>query len=418
MRIATAHAYDTSIQNLQKRQQDLSESQMQLTSGKRVNSASDDPTAAARAERALASIARSDANKRSLDASRNVMAITESALGDTVELMQTARETLVAAGNGTYSDGERKALAIKLREIRNQLLSVANRPDGGGGFVFGGQGSATPPFVDGNTGVTFVGQGGETLASSSEKLNLTVDGDQVWLKARGGNGVFTTAPGTNANTSGPNSGSGWITSGAVTTPSQLPYPTPSGGSSPNYSVQFHVTGGTTTYDVLDNSTTPATALSSGQPYNSGKTIDITGKGMSVSIAGAPADGDRFTIGEATNNLNMFSSLDKTIAALSQTNASSSSIQQAVNTGMTEIDSVLGNVQAARSAVGESLNRMDGIESRIETLKLAAANERSNAEDLDMTAAISNFQNRQTGYQAALQSYASVQKLSLFQYING
>lgn len=418
MRIATAHAYDTSIQNLQKRQQDLSESQMQLTSGKRVNVASDDPTAAARAERALASIARSDANKRSLDASRNVMAITESALGDTVELMQTARETLLAAGNGTYSDGERKALAVKLREIRNQLLSVANRPDGGGGFVFGGQGSATPPFVDGNTGVTFVGQGGETLASSSEKLNLTVDGDQVWLKARGGNGVFTTAPGTNANTSGPNSGSGWITSGTVTTPSQLPYPTPSGSSSPSYTVQFHVTGGTTTYDVLDNSTVPATALSSGQPYNSGKTIAITGKGMSVSIAGAPADGDRFAIGEATNNLNMFSSLDKTIAALSQTSASSSSVQQAVNTGMTEIDSILGNVQAARSAVGESLNRMDGIESRIETLKLAAATERSNAEDLDMTEAISNFQNRQTGYQAALQSYASVQKLSLFQYING
>ena len=183
-------------------------------------------------------------------------------------------------------------------------------------------------------------------------------------------------------------------------------------------MRFNVSGGTTTYDVLDNSTAPATTLSTGQPYNSGKTIDITGKGMSVSIAGAPADGDRFTIGEATNNLNMFSSLDKTIAALSQTNASSSSIQQAVNTGMTEIDSVLGNVQAARSAVGESLNRMDGIESRIETLKLAAATEKSNAEDLDMTAAISNFQNRQTGYQAALQSYASVQKLSLFQYING
>lgn len=418
MRIATAHTYDTSIQNLQKRQQDLAESQMQLTSGKRVNSASDDPTAAARAERALASMARSDANKRSLDASRNVMSITESSLGDAVDLMQTARETLVAAGNGTYSDGERKALAVKLREIRNQLLSVANRPDGGGGFVFGGQGSATPPFVDGNSGVQFIGQGGETLASSSEKLNLTVDGDQVWLKARGGNGIFTTAPGTNVNTSGPNTGSAWITSGTVSTPSQLPYPTPSGGSSPTYSVQFHVSGGTTTYDVLDTSTTPATALSSGQPYTSAKNIDITGKGMSVSIAGAPADGDTFSIGEATNNLNMFASLDKTIAALSQTNAPSGSVQQAVNTGMTEIDSVLGNLQSARSAVGESLNRMDGIESRIETLKQAAATEKSNAEDLDMTAAISNFQNRQTGYQAALQSYASVQKLSLFQYING
>ncbi|MCH8180644.1 MAG: flagellar hook-associated protein FlgL [Proteobacteria bacterium] len=418
MRIATAHAYDTSIQNLQKRQQDLAESQMQLTSGKRVNSASDDPTAAARAERALASIARGEANKRSLDASRNVMSITESALGDTVDLVQTARETLVAAGNGTYSDGERKALAVKLREIRNQLLSVANRPDGGGGFVFGGQGSATPPFVDSTSGVKFIGQGGETLASSSEKLNLTVDGDLVWLKARSGNGVFTTAQGSNVNTGTANSGSGWITSGTVTAPSQLPYPTPSGGTSPEFSIQFHVSGGVTTYDVLDTTTSPTTVLSSGQPYASGKNIDIAGKGMAVSIAGAPADGDTFAIGESSNSLNIFTSLDNTIAALSQTNAPSSAIQQAINTGMTELDSVLGNIQAARSEVGESLNRMDGIESRIETLKQAAATEKSNAEDLDMTAAISNFQNRQTGYQAALQSYASVQKLSLFQYING
>ena len=43
-------------------------------------------------------------------------------------------------------------------------------------------------------------------------------------------------------------------------------------------------------------------------------------------------------------------------------------------------------------------------------------ERSNAEDLDLTAAISDFQTRQTGYQAALQTYASVQRLSLFDYI--
>lgn len=418
LRIATAQAYDTTIQNLQKRQQDLSESQMQLTSGKRVNAASDDPTAAARAERALASMARSDADKRSLDASRNVMSITESALGDAVDLMQSARETLVAAGNGSYSDGERKALAVKLSNIRDQLLAVANRPDGGGGFVFGGQGSATPPFVDGTTGVQFIGQGGETQASSSEKLNLTVDGSQVWLKARGGNGVFTTAPGTNTVTSGPNTGSAWITSGTVTSPSQLPYPTASGSSSPSYSVQFHVSGSTTTYDVMDTSTTPATALASGQPYASGKSIDITGKGMAVSISGAPADGDSFTIGESLNNLNVFASLDKTIAALNTTNAPAGSVQQAVNTGMTEIDSVLGNVQSARSAVGESLNRMDGIGNRIDTLKLAAQTEKSNAEDLDMTQAISTFQNRQTGYQVALQSYASVQKLSLFQYING
>lgn len=36
----------------------------------------------------------------------------------------------------------------------------------------------------------------------------------------------------------------------------------------------------------------------------------------------------------------------------------------------------------------------------------------------MVEAISEFQNKQTGYDAALKSYAMVQKLSLFQYVNG
>ena len=411
MRIATAFAYDQTIFNLQQRQQALAESQVQLTSGKRVNKASDDPTSAARAERALAAAARNEANQRSLDASRNVMTITESALGDAVELIQSARETLVAAGNGSYTDGERRALAVKLREIRNQMMSIVNRADGGGGYVFGGQGASSPPFVDTPTGVTFRGQGGEILASSSERLALTVDGEQTWLMARTGNGVFTTGPDGNLGGGG-NQGTAWIGSGSITDPGLLPYPaaTPPG---PAYTIEFTDTGSGYTYDVLED----GNPIASGLPYANGKTIDIPGRGMSVSISGQPANGDTFAIGGSSNTLSIFSSLDRTIAALSTENASGGVVKQAVNTGMTEIDSILSNVQSARSAVGESLNRMEGIESRIGALKLAAETERSNAEDLDMVEAISRFQNQQTGYQAALQSYAAVQKLSLFQYLN-
>jgi len=411
MRIVTAYAYDTAIANLQKRQESLSETQMQLTSGKRVNRASDDPTAAARAERALASIARSDANKRALDASANVMGIAESALGDAVELLQSARETLVAAGNGSYSDSERKALAIKLREIRNQLLNVANRPDGGGGYVFGGQGSSQPPFVDNTTGVGFAAQGGEMLASSSEKLNLTVDGEQIFLKSKTGNGIFTT--GAQAG----NSGKAWINSGNVTDPSALPYP--SGGGTPaSYELRFATSGSTRTYDIVDTSTVPETPLATGQAFESGKAIQVPGMGMSVTVSGEPANGDIFTIGESTNSQSIFKTLDDTIASLSQDNVQGPAVQQITSSGITGLDSVLNNLQGARSAVGESLNRMDGIDSRISALKLAAQQEKSTAEDLDLTEAISKFQGQQTGYQVALQSYAAVQQLSLFNYING
>jgi flagellar hook-associated protein 3 FlgL len=54
LRIATANTYDSSIDSLMTRQRALSESQLQLTSGKRVNRASDDPAAAARANSAAA----------------------------------------------------------------------------------------------------------------------------------------------------------------------------------------------------------------------------------------------------------------------------------------------------------------------------------------------------------------------------
>ena len=43
-------------------------------------------------------------------------------------------------------------------------------------------------------------------------------------------------------------------------------------------------------------------------------------------------------------------------------------------------------------------------------------ERSRLEDLDLVKGISDFQNQQTGLQAAMAAYSQVQKLSLFQYV--
>ena len=47
MRVTTAHAYDTTIAQLNKRQADLVEKQERISTGKRVIRASDDPVAAA-----------------------------------------------------------------------------------------------------------------------------------------------------------------------------------------------------------------------------------------------------------------------------------------------------------------------------------------------------------------------------------
>jgi flagellar hook-associated protein 3 FlgL len=313
MRITSANAFETSVSNLQKRQQALSAAQEQLTSGKLVLKPSDDPAAAAAAERALAAISRSDAQQRALAASKNSMQMTESALGDAGDLLQQARELVLSAGNGSYTDAERQTIADSLRGLRDQLLAVANRGDGSGRYLFGGQGADSPPLLDTPTGVIYNAAAGQALAASGESSPLSIDGNAVWLQAQ--------AP---------------------------------------------------------------------DPLHPGSMTSVP----------------------------VFGVLDKTISDLDprQRTAATPSLSQTVADGLGNIDAVSANLASARARAGEALNRIDAIGQRLGEGKLDAQRQRSEAEDLDMVQAISDFQSRQSGYDAALKTYSIVQKMSLFDYL--
>lgn len=397
IRISTLRATEAGIETLQKRQVQLAESQERLTSGKRVDKASDDPAAAARAERALAGEMRAGTSQRAVDASRTAMSLSETAMGDAVELLQQAREAMVASGNASYSDQERKGLAEKLTAIRQQLLSVANRTDGAGTYLFGGQGASTQPFVDAAGGVQYQGISGERRTEMGTDLPLTVDGDGIFMTARTGNGVFQTSAG--AGVTG-----AWIDNGQVSDPSAL--------TGSTYTLQFSVAAGVTTYAVLqDGLPTAITAA----PYTSGQ--DIAVDGMTFRISGSPASGDSFTVQPSASSLSVFESLDRAIGELSSTGRSTAQIAQGTTDALRDIDQSMSLLQGARAVAGEMLVRIDGETGRLADQKLANQEQRSAAEDLDMTEAISKFQNQQTGYDAALKSYSMVQRLSLFQYLN-
>ncbi len=307
MRIATSNAYESSVGQLQRRQAALHEAQERLTAGKRVMKASDDPAAAATAERALAAEKRTEAQLRALDTSRNSMRLTESALGHAGELLAQAREQLVSAGNGSYTDADRRTLADAIRGLRDDLFAVSNRQDGAGRYLFGGQGADTPPLVDAPGGVVYTGANGELLAAGGEATPLAIDGRAVWLG---------------------------------------------------------------TADTSDPETTES----------------------------------------------LFDVMDRVIEELSTPGRSSADVAETISRGLGAFDQAGDRLASWRSRAGEALNRLDGLESRLSQAKLDAQTERSGAEDLDLLAAISDFQNRQTGYDAALKTYSLVQQMSLLQYL--
>lgn len=307
MRIASANAFDSSLAQLQRRQKALSEAQEQLASGKRVLRASDDPAAAAAAERALSAISRSEAQQRALNASRTATQLTESALGEAGGLLQQVRELLVGAGNGSYNDADRGSLGQVIAGLRADLLALANRRDSDGRYLFGGQGSDGPPLQDGPGGVVFNGTPGQASTAAGAAAPLSVDGRAVWLQA-------------------------------------------------------------------DDPATP------GQP------------------------------------LSVFDVMDRLAGELTTPGRSHAEVMATVSRGLAEIDAGSANLSTWRARAGETLNRLDALSDQVAQDGLDARLARSEAEDLDMVQAISDFQNRQSGYDAALKTYSIVQRMSLFDYL--
>ncbi|HEX7441846.1 MAG TPA: flagellin, partial [Caldimonas sp.] len=277
-------------------------------------------------------------------------------------------------------------------------LAIANSSDGAGGYLFAGQGVTQKPFVDAPGSVKFVATAGQLSTDKTTALPLTIDGSATWLAAPTGNGVFETRAGAGVTTA-------TIDNGQVSNPSLL--------TGADYTLQFSVSAGTTTYAVLQNGLPTAVTNA---PYVSGQSINVDG--MSFSVSGAPANGDQFQIVPSTPTLSVFDTLDKAVADLSTPARTGSQVAQATADNLRNVDSVMGTMQAGRSLAGAVLNRIDNVTNGLATQKLTSQTEQSNAVDLDMVQAISDFQTKQSGYDAALKSYSMVQRLSLFQYLNG
>ncbi len=407
-RLSTANQYDIAIRNVSQRQSALSGLQENLTSGKRVVRPSDDPVAAAQAERAQTRLTRNATDLRALDTQRNTLMLAESALGQAGDAMQAFRELVVSAGNGAYTQTERDAIVQQLVGLRDQILGYANRKDASGLPLFQGLGSAQSPFTGTAASVEFKGLQGQH-ASGNTQIAKVLDGDAAWMSVPTGNGVFEVA----RNTS--NTGKVWADVGQVTDPSAL--------SGRDYRITFSVVGGVTTYDVVDVDTDPPPApalppLPTGVPYTSPATIAF--HGLSLQITGVPNNNDRFDVTPSQPS-NVFAVLENAIGAIRDArkpdgSTDSGLLNHGIARGLNEIDSAMNRLQASRGLAGDLLNRADRIEADLDTRAVQLEDDRSRAEDLDMIKGISDFQNQQVGYEAALKSYAQVQQLSLFKFI--
>jgi len=398
MRISTAQLHQTALTGMLDQQSRLSKIQMQIASGKKIQSAADDPSGASSTLQLTQAVAITEQYQKNGDLARDRISQEEQSLNQANIVLDRVRELTLQGNNGTFGAKDRQMIVVELTQRRDELLAFANTKDASGEYLFSGYQSHTQPFSQNGTGaVVYNGDDGQRLVQigHDRQLAVTDSGNKVFRGISMGNGDFVTAGGS-ANT-----GSGIITAGRVTDATQY--------HGERYTLTFTASDA---YEVRDASG----ALVTSDTYVAGS--DVSFSGIQFGLSGTPALGDTFTVAPSTKQ-DVFSVIQSTIDALSTSDDTpqgranrANLLGQAIN----GIDQSQEKIRGFQAQVGARLNALDSQTDVNDSQKLQFESTISSLNDLDYADAITKLNQYMVGLQAAQQSYSRIQGLSLFNYL--
>lgn len=378
-------------------QANLSRTEQQLSTGKRLISPADDPIAASHILNLSVSVATTEQFQTNADAAKARLTLEEISLAQSGEILQRVRQLAVQADNDTLNNSDRAAISAEVKLRLGELLSIANSKDAKGEYLFSGFKGTTIPFSGNESnGYLYDGdQGQRFLQIGTTRQVATSDpGDSVF----GGINNFDVA----ANNI--NNGTGIIKAGSITnTDAYQPH---------TYSIKFT---SATSFTVV-NETTSVETLSN-QPYIDGEKIQFNG--LEVEISGTPAAGDTFTVApKASDNIfNVLSDLLNTLENTSTTTEESKDLHSKLNNSLNSIDQSLNTITESQTKIGARLNSIDNQVDVNATFAFQTEKAISELQDLDYTEAISRFTLQINALQAAQQSFSRIQNLSLFNFLS-
>ena len=407
MRIASSTMYETGVNQLNTLQSSLARTQQQIAANRRMLSPADDPIASARALEVSQSKSVNTQFGINRQNARAALSEQELALNGATSLIQDVQSIALKAGNSVLTAADRESLAVELEGHLEDMLGLANSTDGSGNYLFGGFKTETAPFARTAGGAQYLGDQGQRQlqASTARQVPVGDSGSAVFENNRTGNGTFVTsaAPG--------NTGAGVVSTGAVVDRAAL--------TGHQYEISCAVTTSppATTSSVLDKKTgLPPPGLTGAQPFTPGQQIAFDG--MSLSVKGNPAAGDKVNLDPSTKQ-SVFKTMTDLIATL-RAPAGTASEQAALNNGLNKagenMAAALDNVLSVRSSVGSRQKELDTLDSAGEDLNIQYESTLSKLQDLDMIAAYTSYSQQQVTLEAAQKSFKSLTGLSLFNYI--
>ena len=174
MQVSTSLMFDRAIAQMGITQDRLSKTQTQLSTTKQINKPSDAPDQAATITRLKSAIDRQNSYVTTINSVKDKLSQQETAASNATDVLTRLKDLTIQAANDTYSAVDRKSIDLEVKQLRDQLLSLANTQDVNGNFIFSGSRVGKQAFATDNNG-KLVYQGDQTVSSTGVGDQSAVD---------------------------------------------------------------------------------------------------------------------------------------------------------------------------------------------------------------------------------------------------
>ncbi|OUS41503.1 flagellar hook-associated protein 3 [Oleispira antarctica] len=412
MRISTLQSFNKGLNSILDNQNQVNNTQQQVSTGRRVLTPADDPIAATKILQLQQDAALREQFGKNMTGALGRLTLEETQLAGITENLTRLKELTVKAGDGSQTIGDRQAIAAEVREILGATVDLMNSKDAGGEYLFGGFKGATEPFQKNENGrYDYAGDEGQRfLAIASSTTVATGDnGKKLFVDVESADNTFDT------RLNPLNVGTAIINPGFVVDEEAYAdfYPE---DLVITFNADSAVTPPTANYTIRQASDGRVVEGMDAQPYSEG--TDIVVAGIAVKISGEPKPGDEFLVNSSEKQgiTDTIYRLMDGLNNLGDNPEDAATLNNLLEDTLNNLAFAQSSISQVRSEVGARLNVVENTESLAADVDFVSKEVLSKLSDVDFAEAVSRLSLQSFLLETAQQSYAKIQNLSLFNQI--
>jgi len=412
MRISTNQLFTESTRNMVDGQSRLADIQNKISSGKNFQSLAEDPVGANQVVNLKRELNQLEMYQRNIDSTRRNLSLEDSTLADINNGLFRARELVIQAGNGTLSDVERRGISYEIDEIVEYLAGLMNTRDSKGEFLFSGSKGTTQSFqkqLDGSYLYAGDSSQRQIQVASSQYVESSDSGQFLFQSVVAQTGVTVLGPNTDALVSS-------LRTAEISINDPAAYEAAFRASG-NLTLSVANVGAGPELTLTDSA---GNALPTTDYYFDSDNNQLVVPGAILPLE-ALVDGTSATLRFSQTEGNILNTLVANVSALRTLSSADATQSQQLteNLALTleQISAVEERLGEAVATVGARLNVIDASELSNDEFALLTQSTLSSVEDLDYASASTELAKRQLALEASFASFARIQGLSLFNYID-